>query len=105
MIAVTVVRISGAKLVVARKKPNSTQITPCQALSPAYRCRSHTTTASTRTSESEMTKCVSPPPEVSRVPAGRDDRAEAAGGPAELSQNAGLDLIREGSIGPGGQVL
>ena len=54
MIAVTVVRISGAKLLAAKKKPNSTQITPCQAFSPAYRCRSHTATASTRTSDSEI---------------------------------------------------
>ena len=68
MIAVTVVRISGAKLVVARKKPNSTQITPCQTLSPAYRCRSHTTTPSTRTSESEMANAPHRPPESAASP-------------------------------------
>jgi hypothetical protein len=51
-----------------------------------------------------MTKRASPPPEVSRVSAGRDDRVEAAGGPAELTEDAGLDLLGEGSVGPGGQV-
>ena len=54
MMAVTVVRISGARLVAARKKPNITQMKPCQTLSPAYRCSSHTATPSTRTSETEI---------------------------------------------------
>ena len=35
MMAVTVVRISGARLVAARKKPNITQMKPCQTFSPA----------------------------------------------------------------------
>ena len=62
MIAVTVVRISGAKLLAARKNPNSTQIKPCHAFSPACRCSSHTTTPSTRTSDSEMANAPHRPP-------------------------------------------